>query len=72
MSLVGEEAQAQSIHVLRDSGTSQSLLLEGVLPLKESSYTGSNVLLQRVELGVVSAPLHVVNLKKLGIGTNDG
>ena len=63
MSLVGEEAQAQSIHVLRDSGTSQLLLLKGVLPLKESSYTGSNVLLQRVELGVVSAPLHVVNLK---------
>ena len=62
VSLVGEEAQAQSIHVLRGSGTSQ-LLLEGVLPLKESSYTGSNVLLQRVELGVVSAPLHVVSLK---------
>ena len=54
MSLVGEEAQAQSIRVLRDSGISQSLLLEGVLPLmSESSYTKSNVLLQEAELGIV-------------------
>ena len=63
LSLVGEEAQAQSIHVLRDTGASQSLLLEGVLSLSDSSYTGSNVLLQGVKLGVGSAPLHVVNLK---------
>ena len=34
VSLVGEENHPQSIHVLRDTGTSQSLLLEGVLPLK--------------------------------------
>ena len=54
MSLVGEEAQAQSICILRDSGTSQSLLLEGALPLiSESSYTKSNALLQGTELGVV-------------------
>ena len=63
VSLVGEEAQAQSICVLRDTGASQSLLLEGVLSLSESSYTGSNVLLQGIELGVASSPLHVVNLK---------
>ena len=63
VSLVGEENHPQSIHVLRDTGASQSLLLEGVLPLSNSSYTGSNVLLQGVELGVVSVPLHVVNLK---------
>ena len=63
MSLVGEENHPQSIRVLRDTGASQSLLLEGVLPLSNSSYTGSNFLLQGVELGVVSVPLHVVNLK---------
>ena len=63
VSLVGEEANAQSVCVLRDTGASQSLLLEGILPLSESSYTGNNVLLQGVELGVVSVPLHVVNLK---------
>ena len=53
VSLVGEEAQAQSICVLRDTGASQSLLLEGVLSLSESSYTVSNVLLQGIELGIV-------------------
>ena len=62
VSLVGEEAQAQFIYILRDTGASQSLLLEGVLPLSESSYAGSNFLLQGIELGVLSAPLHVVNL----------
>ena len=41
MSLVGEENHPQSIHVLRDTGPSQSLLLEGVLPLSNSSYTGA-------------------------------
>ena len=59
VSLVGEENHPQSIHVVRDTGASQSLLLEGILPLSNSSYTGSNVLLQ----GIVSVPLHVVNLK---------
>ena len=63
MSLVGKEAQAQSIRILRDTGASQSLLLEGVLLLSESSYTESNILSQGVEMGIVSAPLHVVNLK---------
>ena len=53
VSLVGEEAQAQSICVLRDTGASQSLLLEGILSLSESSYTVSNVLLQGIELGIV-------------------
>ena len=60
VSLVGEEAQAQFICILRDTGASQSLLLEGILPLSESSYARSNVLLQGVELGAL---LHVVNLK---------
>ena len=63
VSLVGEENHSQSIHVLRDTGASQSLLFECVLPLSNSSYTGCNVLLQGVKLGVISVPLHVVNLK---------
>ena len=41
---------------------SQSLLLEGILPLSDQSYTGSDVLIQGVGLGVISVPLHVVNL----------
>ena len=41
---------------------SQSLILEGVLPLSDKSYTGNAVLIQGVELGVISVPLHVINL----------
>ena len=59
VSLVGEENHRQSIRVLRDTGTSQSLLLEGVLPLRNSSYTRSNVLLQGVGRGVVSVQCQV-------------
>ena len=62
VSLVGEESNAKPIRVLRDTGASQSILLEGVLPLSESTYTGGNVLLQGVELGVLSVPLHIVYL----------
>ena len=53
MSLVGEENHPQSIRLLSDTRASQSLLLEGVLPFSNSSYTGSNILLQGAELGVV-------------------
>ena len=50
VALIGEEHNAKPVCVLRDTGASQSLLLEGVLPLSESTYSGSNVLLQGVEL----------------------
>ena len=63
--MVSEESHPQSICVLRDTGVSQSLLLEGVLLLSNNSYSGSNILLQGVELGVVSVPLHVANLKTI-------
>ena len=58
-----DEENHSYIHILTNTGASQSLLLEGVLPLSNSSYKGSNVLLQGVELGVVSVALHVVNRK---------
>jgi len=62
VSLVGEESEAEPVHVLRDTGASQSLLLEKVLPLSESTYTGSNVLVQDIGLGVISVPLCIVQL----------
>ena len=62
VSLVGEENKAKPICVLRDTGTSQSLILEGILPLSDQSYTSNNVLIQGVGLGVISVPLHIVNL----------
>ena len=46
--------------ILRDTGASQSLVLESVLPFSDQSDTGTNVLLQGVELGTISVPLHKV------------
>ena len=46
------------IHVLRDTGSSVSLLLSGVLPLSDRTFTGNHVLLQGVEMGSIKIPLH--------------
>ena len=52
-----------SIKILRDTGATQSLLLEGILPLSEINSTGDNVIIQGVELGYMTVPLHKINLK---------
>ncbi|KAL5020695.1 hypothetical protein ScPMuIL_002223, partial [Solemya velum] len=49
--------------ILRDTGASHSLILDGVVPLSEETSSGSSVLLQGVELGFVNVPLHCVYLK---------
>ncbi|VDI17136.1 Hypothetical predicted protein [Mytilus galloprovincialis] len=54
---------AAPIKILRDTGASQSLLLEGVLPLSEKTSVGASVLLQGVELGCIDVPLHRIYLK---------
>ncbi|XP_062567274.1 uncharacterized protein LOC134229543 [Saccostrea cucullata] len=61
--LVSVDTDSHPIRILRDTGASQSLLLEGVLPLSEKTHTGSEVLIQGVELGLVKVPLHVIDLK---------
>jgi len=67
VSLVGEECNVKPIRVLRDTGASQSLLLEGVLALSQSAYTtGSNILLQGVGSEVISVLLHIVYLRVCG------
>jgi len=40
----------------------QSFILGDVLPLSQLSFTGNNLLIQGVELGIVSVLLHVVSL----------
>ncbi|XP_061190377.1 uncharacterized protein LOC133198276 [Saccostrea echinata] len=61
--LVSVDTDSHPIRILRDTGASQSLLLEGVLPLSEKTHTGSEVVIQGVELGLVKVPLHVIDLK---------
>ena len=50
------------ICILRDTGATQSLLVDHVLPLSDKTATGSQVLIQGVELGVIPVPLHKVYL----------
>ena len=51
------------IKILRDTGTTQSLLLEGVLTLFVSTSSVESVIAQGIEGGCVNVPLHKVNLE---------
>ena len=63
VSLVGDENRSKKVKILRDTGATQSLMLDSVLPLTENSFTGANVLISGVEMGVLEVPLHEVNIK---------
>ena len=70
VSLVGDENSSQKVKILRDTGATQSLMLDSVLPLIENSFTGANVLISGVEMGVLEVPLHEVNIKSSLINGN--
>ena len=70
VSLVGDENSSQKVKVLRDTGATQSLMLDSVLPLTENSFTGANVLISGVEMGILEVPLHEVNIKSSLINGN--
>ena len=70
VSLVGDENSSQKVKILRDTGATQSLMLDSVLPLTENSFTGANVLISGVEMGVLEVPLHEVNIKSIIINGN--
>ena len=48
------------IKILRDTGATQSLLLEGVLSVSVITSTGVSVIAQGIEGGCVNVPLHEV------------
>ena len=70
VSLVGDENSSQKVKILRDTGATQSLMLDSLLPLTENSFTGANVLISGVEMGVLEVPLHEVNIKSSLINGN--
>ena len=70
VSLVGDESSSQKVKILRDTGATQSLILDRVLPLTENSFTGANVLISGVEMGVSEVPFHEVNIKSSLINGN--
>ena len=51
------------IHIIRDTGATQSLLAENILPLSDATLTGIHVLIQGVKLGILRFPLHRIHLK---------
>ena len=63
VSLLHDKSITKPIRILRDTGASQSLILAEAIPLSEKSHIGKSVLIQGVECGLVTVPLHQVNLK---------
>ena len=64
VSLVGDENSSQKVKILRDTGATQSFMLDSVLPLNtENSFTGANVLISGEETGILKVPLYEVNIK---------
>lgn len=51
------------VSILRDTGSTQSFILEEVLPFSSNSYTGASVLVRGIEMGCAHVPLHKVNLQ---------
>ena len=60
---IDDNTAPKPIRILRDTGASQFLLLEGVLPLSENTSVGATVLLQGVELDCFNVPLYRIYLK---------
>ena len=60
---ISKGGHAVPIQILGDTGAAQSLLAEGILPLSEATATRTHALIQGVELGIVSVPMHTIYLK---------
>ena len=70
VSLVGDESSSQKVKILRDTEATQCLMLDSVPLLTENSFTGANVLISGVEMGVLEVPLNEVNIKSSLINGN--
>lgn len=51
------------IKILLDTSTTQSFVVAGVLPFTEQTFSGSNALVQGIEMGMVKVPLHDIHLQ---------
>ena len=61
ISLVGQSAKIP-IKILRDTGATQTLILDSAFPFSSKSFTGNSVLLKGIELGTMQVPLHNLEL----------
>lgn len=62
-SLTGDPEDQQPVRILRDTGGSQSIIREGILPLSSKSSCHSSAVVQGVGMGFISVPLHNVHLR---------
>ena len=63
VSLTGDPKDQQPVNILRDTGGSQSIIREGILPLSSKSACNSSAVVQGVEMGFVPVPLHYVYIQ---------
>ena len=63
VSITGSGSDQHPVRILRDTGAAQSFLLASALSLSADSACGSSVLVQGIEMGFVSVPLHRVHLQ---------
>jgi len=60
---LSENGEQIPITILRDTGATQTLIVEGTLPLTKETATGTTMFIQGVGLTPVSVPLHTVYLR---------
>ncbi len=65
ISFTGEFTDQVQVKMLRDTGTTQSFVVAGVLPFSEQTSCGSDVLVQGIEVGLVKVPLHQVHFQPM-------
>jgi len=62
ISLPGDSANPTPIKILRDTACVQSLILQNVLPFSDKSFTGKYAIINGVECGGLTVPLHNISL----------
>ncbi len=62
ISFTGKSTDQVKIKMLRDTGTTQSFVVAGVLPFSKQTFCGSNVLVQGIEMGLIKVPLYQVHV----------
>ncbi len=60
---LSSESERIPVKILRDTGSSESFVLESLLPFSASSNVGKNVLIWGITLQTLSLPQHKIILK---------
>lgn len=62
VSFTGNPEEQRPVRMLRDTGASQSIIREGILPWSSISSCRSSVVIQGVGMSYIPAPLHRINV----------